>query len=114
MAGLVYGINPSYVMPLTLNFEVETLALKNIFRAIMGIYMGLGIFWLLGAFRPTLWKPATLSNVLFMGGIASGRFISLGLDGFHLTFFIAMILELIFMIWGFYNLKVYNSSFGLE
>ena len=109
VAGLVYGFHPSYVMPLLLDFEVEALALKNIFRAIMGIYIGLGIYWLMGALHPALWKSATLCNVLFMGGIALGRLISLVCDGFSLSFFIAMVLELIFLGWGLYNLKTYNS-----
>ena len=112
VAGLVYGLHPSYSMPLLLDFEVEAVPLKNIFRAIMGIYLGLGIYWLLGAFRPTLWRPATRCNVLFMGGIASGRLISLLWDGFSTSFFIAMVLELIFMVWGFYNLKAYKSFVG--
>lgn len=114
LAGPVYGLHPSFTMPLLLDFEVEAVPLKNIFRAIMGIYIGLGIYWLLGASRPSLWKSATLCNVLFMGGIALGRLISLLWDGFSTSFFIAMVLELIFMIWGFYNLKIHNSTIGLK
>ncbi|RRQ47493.1 DUF4345 domain-containing protein [Maribacter algicola] len=109
MAGFAYGLHPSYVMPLALGFEVEALAMRNIFRAILGIYLGLGIYWLLGAFRPSLWKPATLNNVFFMGGIAFGRLLGLCIDGFSLAFFIPMVLELLFMVWGLYNLKAYKS-----
>ena len=57
LAGLVYGINPSKIVPFVLGFEVEVLELKNIFRAIMGIYLGLGIFLLIGAFNEKLWRP---------------------------------------------------------
>lgn len=109
LAGLVYGIHPSCVIPLVLNFEVDALALKNIFRAIMGIYLGLGIFWLIGAHQDNLWKSATLCNVLFMGGIVLGRLVSLFADGFSLPFFVAMVLELLFFIWGAFNLRVNNS-----
>ncbi|MDC6406576.1 MULTISPECIES: DUF4345 domain-containing protein [Maribacter] len=112
LAGLVYGLHPLYSMPLLLGFEVEAVQLGNIFRAIMGIYLGLGIYWLLGAFRQELWKSATLCNVLFMGGIASGILIGLLWDGFGLPFFVAMVLELIFMVWGFYNLKAFKSYVG--
>lgn len=108
-AGLVYGFNSPIIMPLTLGFEVEALSLKNIFWAIMGIYIGIGVFWLMGAFSRSLWKAATICNVLFMGGIALGRLISLSSDGIHPTFIIATFLELTFMTWGLYNLKNYHS-----
>ena len=108
LAGLVYGIYPSKIVPFVLGFEVEVLELKNIFRAIMGIYLGLGIFWLMGAFNEKLWRPATVCNVLFMGGISFGRIVSLLVDGYSSLFLQALILEFLFMCWGLYNLKTYN------
>lgn len=107
IAGFVYGGHPSYLMPLILDYEVEALELKNMLRAVMGIYMGIGIFWLIGAYRTKIWYAATLSNVLFMGGISFGRIVSTIFDGVSIPFTPALILELLFFAWGLYNLKKY-------
>lgn len=107
IAGCVYGGHPSYLMPLILDFQVEALELKNMLRAVMGIYIGIGIFWLLGAYKEKLWYAATLSNVLFMGGISLGRIISTLFDGVSLQFTPALVLELLFFGWGLYNLRRY-------
>ncbi len=105
IAGVVYGGHPSYIMPILLDYQVEALELKNMLRAVMGIYLGIGIFWLLGAYKSKLWYAATLSNVLFMGGISFGRIVSTVFDGVSIPFTPALILELLFFIWGVYNLK---------
>ena len=81
IAGLVYGGHPTYLMPLLLDYQVEALELKNMLRAVMGIYMGIGVFWLMGAYKTKLWYGATVSNVLFMGGISFGRLVSTIVDG---------------------------------
>ncbi len=108
LAGLVYGGYPAVLMPMILDFEVNALELKNMLRAIMGIYMGIGAFWLIGAFRTKFWYGATLSNVLFMGGISLGRIISTLFDGVSILFTPALILELLFFGWGLYNLKTHK------
>ena len=105
IAGVVYGGYPTYLMPLILDFQVEALELKNMLRAIMGIYMGIGMFWLMGAYNAKLWYAATLSNVLFMGGISFGRIVSTIFDGVSVQFTTALILELLFFFWGLYNLR---------
>ena len=108
-AGCVYGGHPSYLMPTVLGFEVNALELKNMLRAIMGIYIGIGAFWLLGAYRTKLWYAATLSNVLFMGGISFGRIVSTIFDGVSMLFTPALILELLFFAWGFFNLRASSA-----
>jgi hypothetical protein len=105
IAGCVYGGHPSYLMPLILDFQVEVLELKNLLRAVMGIYLGIGVFWLMGAYKAKLWYAATLSNVLFMGGISFGRIVSTIVDGVSVQFTPALILELLFFGWGLYNLR---------
>ncbi|MFD0798278.1 DUF4345 domain-containing protein [Maribacter chungangensis] len=107
VAGCVYGGHPSYLMPLLLDYQVEALELKNMLRALMGIYLGIGVFWLFGAYRSTFWYAATLSNVLFMGGISFGRIVSTFFDGVSIPFTPALVLELLFFAWGWYNLKKY-------
>lgn len=105
IVGLIYGINPSEILPKVFGFDVQELELKNIFRAIMGLYLTLGTFWIIGIRKPTYWLIATLTSILFMGGLAFGRIISTIFDGVSLQFTVGLILELTLMIWGIYNLK---------
>ncbi|MDF4202494.1 DUF4345 domain-containing protein [Maribacter sp. SA7] len=109
IAGVVYGGHPAYVMPELLGFEVVDLELKNMLRAVMGIYMGVGLFWILGSFKANLWYAATLCNMLFMGGISFGRIVSTAIDGVSPLFTPALFLELLFFGWGLYNLKKYKE-----
>jgi len=108
IAGVVYSGHPTYIMPELLNFKVDALELKNMLRAVMGIYIGIGSYWLLGAFKPSLWFGATLSNGLFMGGISFGRIVSTVFDGISVLFTPALLLELLFFGWGLYNIKKYK------
>ena len=78
-------------------------------RAVMGIYLGVGLYWLIGAFKPEIWYGATLCNVLFMGGISFGRIVSTVVDGKSPLFTPALILEFLFFGWGLYNLKKYRE-----
>ncbi|MGA9238097.1 MAG: DUF4345 family protein, partial [Robiginitalea sp.] len=54
---------------------------------------------------PVYWRSATISNILFMGGLGAGRLISLLLDGVSPQYTLGMILEFLMMGWGIYNLK---------
>ncbi len=103
--GLVYGLYPAKIIPVVLGFEVEALELKNIFRAMMGLYMAVGVYWIIGIVHTDHWRSATLSNVIFMGGLAFGRLVSTIFDGVSLPYTVGLLLELIFMAWGIYNLK---------
>lgn len=76
----------------------------------MGIYLGIGVYWLIGAFKPRFWHGATLCNVLFMGGISFGRIISILFDGVSLPFTTALILELLCFGWGLYNLNKFKTE----
>jgi Domain of unknown function (DUF4345) len=51
------------------------------FRAIMGLYLAMVVFWLLGAYRVHLRQAALYSLVVFMLGLAAGRALSLAVDG---------------------------------
>tara|TARA_R110002051_G_scaffold137970_3_gene210711 strand:- start:1914 stop:2300 length:387 start_codon:yes stop_codon:yes gene_type:complete len=109
IAGIVYGCYPTVIMPKLLGFEVQDLELKNMLRAVMGIYLGIGAYWLISTFKPKFWFGATLSNVLFMGGISLGRIVSTLFDGVSPLFTPALILELLFFGWGLYNLNKYKE-----
>lgn len=104
--GLSYGIVPQRILPLLFDFEVGTADLRNVFRAIMGLYLTISAFWIAGIIKPELWRIATLTNVLFMGGLAFGRTLSLILDGIPTTLFIiGLFLEVLFAAWGIVNLN---------
>lgn len=109
IVGLIYGINPSKILPLLFDFNVDSLDLKNVFRANMGLYLGMGIYWIVGITNSNYWRSATLTNVIFMAGLAIGRIISLIVDGVSKDFTIGLALEVFFMIWGIYNLKKWNN-----
>ena len=103
----IYGFNPSKVIPLFFDITIESTDLKNVFRAMMGLYLGIATYWIIGIFKPKHWQSATLINVIFMGGLAFGRIISLLFDGISIPFTKGLLLELFFMFWGIYNLKKY-------
>ena len=104
--GLTYGISPNQILPFFFDFKVETIDLNNVFRAIMGLYLGLAFYWMYGIFKSEHWKNATLISVIFMGGLAFGRIISILLDGIpSLPFTIGTVAEILFMFWGIRNLK---------
>lgn len=101
----VYGAQPSVVLPLIFGFEVQDLELKNIFRAIMGVYLAFGTYWLYAIWKPGHWRSATLVNVLFMGGLALGRCVSTLIDGWSPQYGFGMLGEVVLMGWGIWNLK---------
>ncbi len=105
IVALIYGASPSKILPLFFDFEVDNLELKNIFRAVMGLYIGFAIYWVIGIKQPKHWQNATISNIIFMGGLVFGRTVSTLLDGVSIQFSIGLVLELFMMIWGIYNLK---------
>ena len=106
----VYGSNPSVILFDIFGFKVQDLELKNIFRAIMGVYFALGVYWLYGVVKPMHWERATLFNVLFMGGLTAGRLISTLLDGWSPQYGLGMIGEAILTVWGLWNLNYYTQK----
>jgi hypothetical protein len=102
---LIYGGNPSKILPFFFDFEIQNLELQNIFRGIMGLYIGFASYWIIGILKVEHWKGATISNIIFMGGLAFGRLVSLMFDGVSTQYSIGMLLEFVMMCWGIYNLK---------
>jgi len=109
-AAIVYGLMPNGFLDNMFQFSFANADLANIFRAIMGLYIAMAIFWIVGIKRSEFWIPATLSNILFMLGLASGRTISILFDGpASPIFVIALFTEIILAIWGIVNLKNYKE-----
>jgi len=109
--GLVYGLNPNNILTNTLNFKIDEINQANIFKALMGLYISVSVFWFIGIIKPSLWATATLINILFMGGLFFGRLTSLIIDGIPSTIFLTgLCLEALLAIWGIINLKRYNKT----
>jgi hypothetical protein len=105
--GLSYGISPNKILPVFFNFKVVSTDLNNVFRAIIGLYLGLAIYWIVAIFKVEHWRNATLIIVIFLGSLAIGRIFSILLDGIpSFPFLIGTILEILFMFWGIWNLRM--------
>ncbi len=78
---LSYGVAPATVLPWLLDITVEGTDLTHVFRAIMGLYLGMIVLWVLGAFRPSLTRAAVVAEIAFMSGLAVGRVLSIVVDG---------------------------------
>ncbi|MEO7800368.1 MAG: DUF4345 domain-containing protein [Ginsengibacter sp.] len=106
----VYGINPQAVLLRLFDINVDNINLTSIFRAMMGLYLGISCTWIVGIVKSKFFAIATLTNVIFMGGLALGRLLSLLLDGFPSTYFvIGLLLELTLAFWGVRNLRKYSA-----
>lgn len=110
-AALFYGLFPNETLPVLFDFEVQSTDLKNVFRAILGLYLAFSTFWIMGILKPDFWKMATLSNFIFMIGLVSGRMLSMVLDGIPSSAFsYGIIGELILAIFALYQYRKYKNS----
>ena len=108
--GITYGMIPIGFLKTLFPFEFDDIALTGIFRSIMGLYLAISVFWIIGVVRVKLWRAATLLNVLFMSGLAFGRFVSILFDGLPSSVFIAgLLLEVVLAAWGILNLRKYSN-----
>lgn len=103
---LGYGAAPERSLAFLFDIPVESTELAHIFRAVMGLYLSLVVFWLAGAINPKLTQAALWSLVVFMFGLAAGRALSLVLDGFpHWLLFVYLVLEVAFGAIGWMLLR---------
>lgn len=78
---LSYGAAPQASLPWLYGIDADSAPTRHIFRAIMGLYFALIVFWLAGAMRPPLRVPSLWSLFVFTLGLALGRGLSMLLDG---------------------------------
>ena len=110
-AALFYGLFPKETATILFDFEVQSTDLKNVFRAILGLYLAFSTFWIMGILKPDFWKMATLSNFIFMIGLVAGRMLSMILDGIPSpAFSYGIIGELILAIFALYQYRKYKNS----
>tara|TARA_R110001592_G_scaffold169759_1_gene406434 strand:+ start:465 stop:848 length:384 start_codon:yes stop_codon:yes gene_type:complete len=73
----VYGFNPSSEF----DIQLQTIDEHNFFKAIMGLYLGFSILWIMGIFKHPYLKIALITNMIFMLGLGFGRVLSFFMDG---------------------------------
>jgi hypothetical protein len=78
---LAYGVSPDWFASTFLGIEILDRNIAHILRAIMCLYLALGLFWLYSAFNETYRNAALLTVVLFTAGLVIGRLISYFADG---------------------------------
>jgi hypothetical protein len=78
---LLYGVSPRWFANTFLDVPEVPVDFSHILRAVMCLYLALGLFWLFSAFSAKYRNPAILTTIIFSGGLVVGRVISLFTDG---------------------------------
>lgn len=78
---LLYGVSPQWFASAFLGVSDLDANVAHILRAVMGLYLALGLFWLYAAFHGAYRDAAILTTILFCAGLVSGRLISLLAEG---------------------------------
>ena len=108
---LAYGLAPAITVPMLYGVEIDSINVTHIFRAVMGLYLAMVIFWILGAIQEPLRFAALCSVVVFMGGLAMGRILSLLVDGIPVApLVIYLVLEVGFALLGYKLAKSLPAS----
>lgn len=103
---LSYGAAPEASLSFLYNIDASSVNVAHIFRAVMGLYLALIIFWLAGVKNKSLELPALFSLVVFMLGLSAGRALSLVVDGMaHPLLVIFLVLEIGFGAVGLMLIK---------
>ncbi len=76
-----YGVNPEQTLRELFGFTITSKSEVHMFRAVMGLYLAFAGYWIAGAVRTAWTRPALVSVVLVMGGLAGGRVLSVFVDG---------------------------------
>jgi hypothetical protein len=79
--GLLYGVSPSWYAATFLGITDLNPNFAHILRATMGLFLALAAFWLYAAFNDRYKDAALLTALVFAGGLAAGRILSLVADG---------------------------------
>ncbi len=101
-----YGFAPHTAIGSLVDLPMDSVDQVHLLRAVMGLYLGLACFWLLGASRPTYARAAVMSVVFFMFGLAFGRIASMVFDGIPSLFLVgATGVEIASGTWGLFILR---------
>ena len=103
---LSYGLIPQKSLSFLFDISVSDPNGIHIFRAVMGLYLALIMFWLIGVFIVQIRQAALYSLIVFMFGLAAGRILSLIIDGMpHWLLVVYLVLELGFGVLGILFIK---------
>lgn len=78
---LLYGLSPTWFARSFLDVNELSDSIAHILRAMMGLYIALGLFWLCASFHQNYRDVAILTTVIFCAGLVAGRLVSLLADG---------------------------------
>ena len=110
---LLYGVAPPWFARTFLGVDELSVNLAHILRAVMCLYLALGLFWLYSAFNDRLRDTAILTTMVFAGGLVAGRVLSFILDGQPaplLIFYAVLEFLIIPVAWWIYALPDKSSS----
>ena len=103
---LSYGLMPQKSLNYLFGISVSGPNGVHIFRAVMGLYFSLILFWCTGTFKVQVRQAALYSLIVFMLGLAAGRVLSLIIDGIpHWLLVVYLVLELSFGVIGLVLLR---------
>lgn len=79
---LLYGVSPHWFFAtFLLDSQAPSIDQSHILRAVMTLYLALGIFWLYCAFSEKYRDAGIIVLAVFCGGLVAGRILSLSIDG---------------------------------
>jgi len=79
---LVYGVSPEWFFGTFLvDSQPPNIDQSHILRAVMTLYISLGLFWLWSAFSDKYRDAGLLVLCVFCGGLVAGRILSVVVDG---------------------------------
>jgi hypothetical protein len=105
---LGYGAKPTITLDVLFGISVDTTNLTHIMRAVMGLYLGMVVIWVWGAFSLRMTLPALVTCAVFMLGLAAGRILSFILDGMpHWLLIVYAVLEIVL---GLAALAIYKRD----
>ncbi len=106
--GLLYGVCPKWFARTFLEINDLNPDIAHILRAVMCLYLALGLFWLYSAFNDDYINVALITILIFAGGLVIGRIISFFIEGKPapiLTLYIVMEFTLVPVTFWIYKLK---------
>ena len=79
---LLYGVSPGWFFStFLLDSQPPSIDQSHILRAVMMLYIGLGLFWLYSAFSQKYRDIGIVVLCIFCGGLVTGRILSVIIDG---------------------------------
>ncbi|WP_428311792.1 DUF4345 domain-containing protein [Hydrocarboniphaga sp.] len=81
LIALGYGLSPSWFARRWLGVSTLDANLSHMLRAVTGLYLGFGLFWLYAAFDARYRQAALLTVLVFTSGLCAGRIVSYFVDG---------------------------------